>query len=67
MKFLDANILIYACFVPRSTLTSKEKSLKEKSQAILRRVDEGEPVAISEIYTFDRDFKKFSWIKVVQK
>ena len=50
MKFLDANILIYACFVPRSALTSKEKYLKAKSQAILQRVDEGETVAISVVH-----------------
>ncbi len=50
MKFLDANIVVYAFFVPRRQLSSQEQQLKEKSKKIIEKIDAGEKVAISVVH-----------------
>ncbi len=139
MKFLDANVVVYAFFVPKRQISHEEQQLKEKSKKIIEKIDAGEKVTVSvvhlseianilrtcfappdltalfesfyakenvtvlgvsqseyleaihiskslygkvndclasvlmkkykitEIYTFDADFKKFSWMKMVQE
>lgn len=32
MRFLDANIFIYACYKPKRTLTQKEEAITEESK-----------------------------------
>jgi hypothetical protein len=41
MKFLDANIFIYAYYKPREKLTSQQKEMKDESKEIIRKINEG--------------------------
>jgi len=41
MRFLDANVFIYAYYRPRRELGVTEREMKEKAKAILRGIDEG--------------------------
>ena len=41
MKFLDANVFIYAYYKPKRQLTAKEKRMKELSQKIVSDVSHG--------------------------
>ncbi len=50
MKFLDANIFIYAYYKPRHQLTEKQKEMKEKSKKILRKINEGEDVTTTVVH-----------------
>ncbi len=50
MKFLDANIFIYAYYRPRHQLTEKQKEMKSRSKEILRRINEGEEVTTTVIH-----------------
>ncbi len=38
MRFLDANIFIYAFYKPKSKLTEKQKFMKEKAKEIVRKL-----------------------------
>jgi len=42
MRFLDANLFIYAYYKPKHELTEKQKEIKEKAKEIIRRINEGE-------------------------
>lgn len=44
MKFLDANVLIYAYAKPKRKLTEEEKKIKKKAKEIVGRVNKGERV-----------------------
>lgn len=41
MRFLDANIFIYAYYKPRKPLTQKEKQMKEHAKQIITNISEG--------------------------
>ncbi len=41
MKFLDANIFIYAYYKPKKQLSEKENRMKEQAQKIITNVSEG--------------------------
>ena len=41
MKFLDANIFIYAYYKPRIELSKEQKLLKTKSKEIVKEINEG--------------------------
>lgn len=41
MKFLDANIFIYAYYKPKKQLTEKEESMKQQAKEIVRKISEG--------------------------
>ena len=41
MKFLDANVFIYAYYKPKAPLTAKEKQMKELSKRIISDVSQG--------------------------
>jgi predicted nucleic acid-binding protein len=41
MKFLDANVFIYAYYKPKRQLTQKEKQMKEYAKKIISNVSQG--------------------------
>ena len=41
MRFLDANVFIYAYYKPKKPLTQKEKQMKEQAKKILTNVSQG--------------------------
>jgi uncharacterized protein len=41
MRFLDANIFIYAYYKPKRTLTEKEETMKEQAKKIISNVSQG--------------------------
>lgn len=41
MKFLDANVFIYAYYKPRRQLTPKEKRMKDEAKGIISGIDQG--------------------------
>ena len=41
MRFLDANVFIYAYYKPKRQLTSNEQQMKENAKKIIRNVTEG--------------------------
>jgi len=50
MRFLDANIFIYAYYKPKRELSSKEKTMKEKAKEIINGIMEGEEVVTSVVH-----------------
>ena len=50
MKFLDANIFIYAYYKPKKKLTENEKIMKINSQEIIRKINNGEEVVTSVVH-----------------
>ncbi len=50
MKFLDANIFIYAYYKPRKELSEKAKWMKEESKEILKRINDGEEVVTTVVH-----------------
>lgn len=49
MRFLDANIFIYAYYKPRRELGQKEREMKEGAKDILMRINEGKETAITTV------------------
>ncbi len=47
MRFLDANVVVYAFYLTERKLHKSEQEIKEKSKGIIKRVDAGEPVLTS--------------------
>jgi len=41
MRFLDANVFIYAYYKPKRKLTQKEKQMKEYAKKIISRISQG--------------------------
>ena len=41
MKFLDANVFIYAYYKPKRTLTQKEQRMKNEAKEIIKKINEG--------------------------
>jgi predicted nucleic acid-binding protein len=51
MKFLDANVFIYAYYKPKRQLTQKEKQMKEHAKKIISNVSQGkEEVMITVVH-----------------
>jgi predicted nucleic acid-binding protein len=50
MRFIDANVFIYAYYKPKGELTDKQMEMKERSKEIVRRVNEGEEVITTIIH-----------------
>ena len=50
MRFLDANVFIYAYYKPKRELTEKQKEMKERSKEIIRRINEGEEVITTVVH-----------------
>jgi len=50
MRFLDANVFIYAYYKPKRELTDKQKQMKERSKEIIRRINEGEEVITTVVH-----------------
>ena len=46
MRFLDANVFIYAYYKPKKQLTQKEKQMKEHAKKIIRGVSQGKEEVI---------------------
>ena len=49
MKFLDANVFIYAYYKPKRKLTEREKRLKEEAKKIISDVSDGREEAITTV------------------
>ncbi len=47
MRLIDANVFIYAFLRPKRKLKAHERDLKERAKRIVRRINEGEEVAIT--------------------
>jgi predicted nucleic acid-binding protein len=51
MRFLDANVFIYAYYKPKKQLTQKEKQMKEHAKKIITNVSQGkEDVIITVVH-----------------
>ncbi|AEA47336.1 type II toxin-antitoxin system VapC family toxin [Archaeoglobus veneficus] len=50
MRFLDANIFIYAYYKPKKELNEKARWMKEESKKILKRVSNGEEVVTTIVH-----------------
>ncbi len=51
MRFLDANIFVYAYYKPKKQLTPKEKQMKEQAKRIIADVSQGkEQVTMSVVH-----------------
>ena len=50
MRFLDANVFIYAYYKPKRKLTERQKEMKERSKEIIRKINEGEDVITTVVH-----------------
>lgn len=50
MRFLDANVFIYAYYKPKHELTEKQKEMKEKAKEIIKRINDGEEVITTVVH-----------------
>ncbi|MEM3666809.1 MAG: type II toxin-antitoxin system VapC family toxin [Candidatus Bathyarchaeia archaeon] len=50
MKFIDSNIFLHAYLVPRRPLTNGEQRIKDEAKEIVKRIEEGEEVAITVVH-----------------
>ena len=46
MRFLDANVFIYAYYKPKKQLTDKEKQMKEQAKKIITDISQGREQAL---------------------
>ncbi len=49
MKFLDANVFIYAYYKPKKQLTQKEEQMKEHAKRIISNVSQGKEDVITTV------------------
>jgi len=49
MKFLDANVFIYAYYKPKRKLTGKEGKLKEEAKKIIRNISLGKEEVVTTV------------------
>jgi len=49
MRFLDANIFIYAFYKPKKPLTEKEETMKEQAKRIISNVSQGKEQVITTV------------------
>ncbi len=50
MRFVDANVFLYASIKPKSTATGKIKDIKEKSVEIVKKISGGEKVLTTTVH-----------------
>jgi predicted nucleic acid-binding protein len=50
MRFIDANVFIYAVLKPKRELNEKEQEIKNASKEIFKRVNEGEEVITTVVH-----------------
>ncbi len=50
MRFLDANIFIYAYYKPRKELSEKARWMKEESKKILKKINDGEEIVTTVVH-----------------
>ncbi len=50
MRFIDANVFLYALLKPKPNLPDKVIERKKKAQEILRRIEKGEKVATTVVH-----------------
>jgi uncharacterized protein len=49
MRFLDANVFIYAYYKPKKQLTQKEKQMKEHAKNIITNVSQGKEEVLTSV------------------
>jgi len=49
MRFLDANVFVYAYYKPGKQLGARERSMKERAQEIIRGVSEGKEEVLTSV------------------
>jgi predicted nucleic acid-binding protein len=49
MKFLDANVFVYAYYKPRRQLTQKERLMKEHAQRIISGISQGKEEVLTTV------------------
>jgi predicted nucleic acid-binding protein len=49
MRFLDANVFIYAYYKPKKQLTQKEKQMKDEAKNIITRVSQGKEEVVTSV------------------
>jgi predicted nucleic acid-binding protein len=49
MRFLDANVFIYAYYKPKKQLTQKEKQMKDQAKNIITRVSQGKEKVVTSV------------------
>lgn len=49
MKFLDANVFIYAYYKPKKQLTDKEKQMKEQAKKIITDISQGKQKVLTTV------------------
>jgi predicted nucleic acid-binding protein len=49
MRFLDANIFIYAYYKPKKQLTEKEETMKEQAKKIVSNISQGKEQVITSV------------------
>jgi len=74
LKFVDSNVFLHAFLKPRRKLTEKELKIKLEAQAVVRRIEDGEEVAMSTTHlsevvnvietslSLERSFGFLSWV-----
>jgi len=50
MRFIDANVFIYAVVKPKGEIPRDIADIKNRAKAIMKRIDEGEPVLTSVVH-----------------
>ncbi|MBU2617766.1 MAG: type II toxin-antitoxin system VapC family toxin [Euryarchaeota archaeon] len=50
MRFVDANVFVYAVLKPKRSLSESEKNIKTNSSNIVNRIDKGEEVITSVVH-----------------
>jgi len=50
MRFVDSNIFLHAFLTPRRKLTKEEQEVKDESKAIVKRIEDGEEVAMTTVH-----------------
>jgi predicted nucleic acid-binding protein len=49
MRFLDANVFIYAYYKPKKQLAQKERQMKEQAKAIITNVSQGKEEVLTSV------------------
>lgn len=49
MRFLDANIFVYAYYKPKKQLTQKEKQMKDQAKQIISSVSQGKEEVLTTV------------------
>ena len=49
MRFLDANVFIYAYYKPKKQLTQKERQMKEKAKTVITNVSQGKEDVLTSV------------------